>query len=238
LFTRSSGESFGTIRHLPHWFVAAAALGAGLSSDDILTKVADSSVERQSFAYSGLREYRLHNLRVNKEAKVLARVTYQPAEGQHFTILERSGSPMLAGILEKLVAYEADESRPTNRGSHAIGPSDYRGRLRGTEVQDGRVCYVMDITPKHNGKHLIKGTSWVDPGSYAVVRLDGRILASVSLWVGTPRIIEDFSEVAGLWLPSHTRAVASGLLLGTSELDIRYTDYQIAGLDRAAQGDR
>jgi hypothetical protein len=145
---------------------------------------------------------------------------------------------MLAGIIEKLLAYEADESRPTNLAGHAISPFNYRGHLRGMEAKDGRACYVMNLTPKHNGEHLIKGTLWVDPGTYAVVRLDGRILGSVSMWVGTPRIVEDFSEVAGLWLPSHTRAVASGFLLGTSELDIRYTNYQIVDLDHTVQGDR
>ena len=223
------------MRHLAQWFVAVAALGAGLSSDDILTKVADSTVGRQSFAYSALREYKLHNLRVDKEARVLARMTYHPAEGKHFTILESSGSPMLEGIIGKLLAYEADDSRPTNQASHAIGPSNYCGRLRGMEVKDGRVCYVMELTPKHNGKHLIKGTLWVDPGSFAVVRLDGRTAGSVSMWVGAPRIVEEFSEVAGLWLPSHTRAVTSGFLLGTTELDILYTNYRILGLDHTAQ---
>lgn len=53
------------------------------------------------------------------------------------------------------------------------------------------------------------------------------------MWVGTTRITEEFSEIAGLWLPSHMEAVSSSFLLGTSELEIRYTDHRIAAVDNA-----
>jgi hypothetical protein len=220
------------------WYVLAVAVGTGLSSDEILTRVADRNIGRQDIPYSGLREYKLRNLRLAKEATVLARVTYAPREGKHFTVLERSGSAMLTRIVERLLVYEADESGPTNHGEHGIGPSNYQARLRGMEDKDGRVCYVLDLTPKHNSRYLIKGTLWVDPGSYGIVRLEGLASSNISMWVGAPRITEEFSEVAGFWLPSYMRAVSSGFLLGTSELEIRYTDYRIADLDNTSQGDR
>jgi hypothetical protein len=224
--------------HLARWYILAAAVGAGLSSEEILTKVADSSIGRHAVGYSGLREYRLRNLRIAKEARVLARVTYHPCEGKHFAVLERSGSMMLAGIVEKLLAFETDESRPKYQGAHEISPLNYQAHLRGMESKGGRICYVMDLTPKYNSKYLIKGTLWVDPGSYGVVRVDGRTSERVSMWVGAPRITAEFSEIAALWLPSHTRAVSSGFLLGTSELEIRYTDYRIVDLDHPIQEDR
>ena len=223
---------------LAQLYVMAVAIGTGLSSDEILTKVADNNNERQDISYSGLREYKLRNARLAKEAAVLAQMTYVPREGKHFTVLERSGSPMLARIVEKLLAYETDESRPPNRSRHEIGPSNYQARLLGTESRDGRTCYVMDLTPKHNSRYLIKGTVWVDPVSYSIVHLDGWTSSSVSMWVGTTRITEEFSRIAGLWLPSHTRAVSSGFLLGTSELEISYSDYRIANRDNATQGNR
>ena len=73
----------------------------------------------------------------------------------------------------------------------------------------------------------MKGTAWVDRSSYDVVRLEGTPSASVSMWIGTPHIEMEFSQIDGLWQPFRTAAVSTGLLLGTSELEIRYCDYVI-----------
>jgi hypothetical protein len=51
------------------------------------------------------------------------------------------------------------------------------------------------------------------------------------MWVGAPQIQLEFSEIAGVWLPTHTEAVSSGLFLGKSELEIRYVGYLVTDLD-------
>jgi hypothetical protein len=75
-------------------------------------------------------------------------------------------------------------------------------------------------------RFLIVGKAWVDTGSYAVVRIEGQFAASISLLVGAPRISEDFIEVHGYWLPAHVRSVTSTFLLGPTELDIVFSNYQ------------
>jgi hypothetical protein len=45
--------------------------------------------------------------------------------------------------------------------------------------------------------------------------------------LGAPRIIEDFIEVQSFWLPAHVRSVTSSFLLGPTELDIRFSNYQL-----------
>jgi hypothetical protein len=202
-------------------------LGTEPSSDEILARVADSNISRHAVAYSGLREYKLRNLRFAKEATVSVHVTYRSDVGTNYTVLERSGSAKLTGIIEKLLASEADVSRPAKLAEYEFSPANYKASLRSTETKAGRTCYVIDLLPKHKSKYLIRGTAWVDRASYAVVRLDGVTAASVSMWVGTPHIQLEFSEIDGVWLPTHTGAVSSGLFLGTSELEIRYTDYLI-----------
>jgi hypothetical protein len=153
-----------------------------------------------------------------------------------FTVLQRSGSLQLAGIVERVLASEEDISVPAKRGDHEISPANYRARFRGTETIAGRFCYVIDLLPRRKSKYLIEGTLWIDPASYGIVRLQGSPSASVSIWVGTPHITQEFSEIGGLWLPTCTRFVSSGRLLGASELEIRYTDYQIHNVDTTEAG--
>lgn len=216
--------------------VHAATLENAPSSDEILARVADASVKRQAVSHSGFQEYRLHNLRFDKEAVVFAQVSYCPSEGKQFTVLERRGSPKLAEIVEKLLASEAEASRPAKLREHVIGPANYVACLRSVETKAGRACYVLDLMPKRKSKYLIRGTAWVDRNSYDVVRLEGAPAGSVSMWVGSPHIQQEFSEFDGIWLPIHTLAVSSSLLLGTSELEIRYKDYMIEDLDHRIPG--
>lgn len=220
---------------LPWPVLHSATLEAAPSGDEILARVAGTSVKRQAVTYSGFQEYRLHNLRFDKEAVVFAQVSYRPREGKLFTVLERRGSPKLAEIVDKVLASEADASRPVKLRDHEIGPANYGAVLRGIETRAGRACYLLDLMPKRKSKYLIKGTAWVDRDSYDVVGLEGATAASVSMWVGSPNIQQEFSEFDGLWLPIHTLAVSSSLLLGTSELEIRYKDYMVVDLDRPVQ---
>jgi hypothetical protein len=67
----------------------------------------------------------------------------------------------------------------------------------------------------------------VDAESYAVVRIEGQFSASLSMLIGAPHISEEFVEVQGFWLPEHVRSVTSSFLLGPTELDIRFSNYQL-----------
>ena len=193
----------------------------------------DSSMKRHAVAYSAVREYRLHNFRFDKAAFVFVQVTYRPDAGKNYTVLERHGSPKLIEIIEKLLSSEVEADRPTKVADHEISTTNYEVCLRGTETMAGRSCYVIDLVPKRKSKYLIRGTAWVDRISYGVVRLDGATSASVSIWVGAPRIKQEFSEIDGIWVPTHTRAVSSGMFLGASELEIRFMDYLVTDLDHS-----
>ena len=200
-------------------------------SNEILERISANNVKYYAVAFSGLRKYTLRNLRFEKEATVSVQVTRRPDKGMTYTILESSGSPKLVEIVGKVLASEADISSPAKFARHLISPTNYEAYVRGTETMAGRTCYVIDLVPKHKSKYLMKGTAWVDRTTYDVVRLEGAASASVSMWIGTPQVEIEFSQIDVFWLPVHTWAVSSGLLLGTSELDIRYSDYSIINAD-------
>ena len=202
--------------------------------NDFLERIASNNVKHYAVAFSVLREYKLRNLRFAKEATVSVQVTYHPTKGMEYSILESSGSPKLTEIVEKVLASEADATSPAKLARHLISPANYDGYIRGTETMAGRTCYVIDLVPKHKSKYLMKGTAWIDRSSYDVVRLEGAPSASVSMWIGTPHIEMEFNQIDGLWQPFRTAAVSTGLLLGTSELEIRYCDFFIINTDHPA----
>jgi len=209
----------------------AATAAVTPSGDELLARIADAGSRRQTVSYSGLRKYILRNARFSQKATVFVQMTHRPAEGKRFHVLERSGSDRLSGIVEKLLATEVDASKPAKRADYEISPENYSGRVRGMGTMAGRNCYILEVSPKRKNKLLIEGTIWVETNSYAIVRLQGSVVASISIWTGRPEIVAEFSEVGGFWLPSYVRSVSSGALLGTSELEIRYSDYRIPDTD-------
>ena len=209
--------------------IAQALIPAPPSGDEILARLESENSRRHLLLkeYSGSRRYTLQNSRFGKQAAVAVLMRYRHPEGERHTVLTRSGSDTLNGIIDKVLATEVSASLPREYARNQITSANYRVRLLGTEVAAGRSCYVLELAPRIKNRFLIVGKAWVDAASYAVVRLEGQYAASMSILVGAPHIREEFIEVRGFWLPGHVHSVTSSFLLGPTELDILFTDYQL-----------
>ena len=209
--------------------LACAADAVAPSGDEILARLQAENKRRhvELKEYSGSRQYTLQNLRFGKQAAVDVLMNYRQVGGERYTVVTRSGSDKLNGIVDRVIASEKDASIPPEKARHDITAANYRVRLLGSEVVAGRRCYVLELAPRMKNRFLIIGKAWVDAESYGVVLVEGQFAASLSILVGAPRIKEEFIEVDGFWLPGHVKSVSSSFLLGSTELDIHFTDYQI-----------
>jgi hypothetical protein len=168
----------------------------------------------------------MQNQRFGKQAAAAVAVTYSQAEGERYTVLTRSGSGKLNGIIDKVLASQAGASLAPENTRYQITSANYKVRLLGTEIAAGRDCYVLDLAPRIKSRSLIVGKAWVDTDSYAVVRTEGQFAASLSRVAGAPRILQEFIEVHGFWLPARVRSVTSSFLLGPTELEIVFSNYR------------
>jgi hypothetical protein len=209
--------------------LATASGSVAPAGDEILARIEGETNRRHSLLkeYTGSRQYTLQNFRFGKQAAASVLMSYRQLDGERYTVLTRSGSEQLSGIIDRVLASESAASLPLENTRHEITGANYRGHLLGTEVIGERTCYVVELTPRSRHRFLIVGKAWVDTVSFAVVRIEGRFAASLSMLLGAPGISEDFIEVAGFWLPGHVRSVTSSLLLGPTELDIFFTNYRL-----------
>jgi hypothetical protein len=198
------------------------------SAEDILAKVEAETnrCQLELTEYSGLRQYTIQNGRLGQQAAAAVLLHYRQIEGDEFTVVTRSGSGQLNGIIDKMLTSEAVASLPPENARHQITSANYRVHLLGIEAAEGRVCYVLALLPRIKAPFLIVGKAWIDVESHAVVRTEGQFAASMSVLVGAPRITESFVQVHGFWLPGHVQSVTSSLLLGPTELDIQCSNYQ------------
>src|ERR1017187_3361593 len=221
--------AYGRLMVIGGVFGALTADSVAPTSDEILARIETEANRRhdQLKEYSGSRQYTLQNPRFGKRAAVDVLMNYRQVDGERYTVLTRSGSDSLNGVIDKVLASQAGASVPPEKALHQISSANYRVRLLGTEVAAGRSCYVLELTPRIKSKFLIVGKAWVDPDSYGVVRLEGQFAASSSILLGAPSISEEFIEVRGFWVPGHVRSITSSVLLGPTEMDILFSNYQL-----------
>lgn len=57
----------------------------------------------------------------------------------------------------------------------------YQTRYRGEETVDGRLCWVLDVSPRQllDGQRLFEGTLWIDPSDFSIVRTHGRAVPQI-----------------------------------------------------------
>jgi hypothetical protein len=211
------------------WIVALTAGSIPPSGDEILARLGSENNRRRALLkqYSASRQYTMRNARFGKHAEAGVLASYNHVDGERYTVVTRSGSDKLSGIIDKVLASQAGASLPPENTRYQITSANYRVRLLGAEDAGGRLCYVLELKPKIKSRSLIAGKAWVDTASYAVVRIEGKFAASLSLLAGAPHITQEFIEVDGFWLPWRVQSVTSSFLLGTTELEILYSDYQL-----------
>ncbi len=209
--------------------LTAATAPQALTGDEILARAAASTARRRAALreYAGTRHYTVTNHRFNKEATGTVRMSYIEGEGAHLKVLASAGSQQLTHVIERVIGSEEELSRSREKSSTDISPANYTARLIGMENYAGHACYVLALTPRTKSRRLIEGKAWIEAATFSLARVEGQFSASVSAFLGRPHFTQEFAEIGGYWLPTHARATSSTFLLGVSELDVVYLEYEV-----------
>jgi hypothetical protein len=178
--------------------------------------------------YTGLRRYRFENKRFNVRAEMTVRVTCSESGVKTFQVLAQDGPGVIRGrVIQKMIDAEHEASAQGAREQSRIISRNYDFRLVGTEVQNGRYTYILEISPKTSDRFLVRGRIWVDAEDFAITRVEGSPARSPSFWVRSSSITQEYSKQGRFWLPSVNHSRAEARVFGPTEVDIDYFDYTI-----------
>lgn len=224
------------------WFIATLVTALSVSAasvgrldsqpgvEEILAKMAQADEKRQAATkrYTATRQYSLKNDRFDREAGMIVEVKVAPATGKQFRVLSSTGSESVhSKVFRKLLEGEAEASRQGGPVGNRLCRENYDFELLGVDTIQGRSTYILELKPKHKSKYLIEGKAWVDSHDFQVVRLEGRPAASLSFWTGRPFLVCEFQKIHGLWLASQSKSHAKTKLLGSTNLTIDFTRYDL-----------
>ncbi len=174
--------------------------------------------------YSVTRRYTVRNRHLKRDAVLDVLWTYDPAKGKQFRIISNEGATGLTrSSLLKVLEEEAKNSR-TSADPSRISPEHYRFTLAGVEQAN----YKLRLEPRERSKYLLYGQAQVLRCANAIVRVEGRTSKRLSFWVSEADIVQEFSNVAGFWLPFRTQSVTNIRFVGRTELVIDAGQYQFS----------
>ena len=177
--------------------------------------------------YSLTREYKFFgDDQQHAKSQVLAKVDFAPPNEKNYTIEQSSGSGQGEKIARKILDHEKQMTRGDST-SGALTRDNYDFEYLRSEPMNGRRAYVLQLTPKHSDKNLIKGLAWVDAETFHPLRIEGEPAKSPSWWVKNLKLSLTFGRVGDMWLQTGTQAVANVRLLGQHTMIARDVNYEL-----------
>lgn len=228
-------------------FLFAIVAGIGLAAAQVPAQTPDLStivsrmeqahrqnaVKTKSFSIK--RDYRLLDKENEPKAHLVATISFVPPDQKQYQI-ESSHGGMGEKILRDILDRETETPKDPERKE--ISEDNYDFQLLGTQAMDGRLCYLLALTPKRHDKELIRGQAWVDAENFNIRRIEGEPAKSPSWWIHDVQILMTFAEVDGVWLRTFMKAAASVRFKGRYEMISRNVEYHSMEQARARRRNR
>jgi len=204
---------------------SAQASGAPTSApdvDSIVSHMQTAMADRNhDHAYSVTREYQLTPDDPSKVSRVVAEVNVIPSGKKEYNITQGGGQA--EKVVRKVLDHETEATAQDHKGLE-LSAENYKFAYLGTESMDGHSCYVLQLTPKHDGKDMVKGKAWIDAGTYLIRQVAGTPTKSPSWWIKDLQVTLHYREAEGVWLQDSTQAVAQVRIVGRHTLTSRTID--------------
>lgn len=166
------------------------------------------------------------------KSEVTAELTFVPPSSKKYKILRRTGSSLGERLVRRML--DGETTIVKEYGATDISSDNYDFRFVGEESVNGRHSYVLAIRPRRKDKTLIKGTIWVDAGTYLLHRMEGKPAKSPSWWLRNARITFFYGDVEGMWLQTASEFSTRVRIFGEHSMISRDVHYETPELPAAA----
>lgn len=194
---------------------------------------AEAAIDKRLQDVQAMRTYVLKNADGSKRTELRVRVRYGANAEEYIEVLEEHGSGgILSYALKKVVESEERATREDYQKIRLI-PENYDFEYEKSEMRNGHPCYVLTLKPKRKSKYLIEGRAWVDATDFALVAIEGRTAARVSIWAGKSDILQSFAKIGDLWVLSNNKSEVDAKIVGRIHLTIETRNVAIPGANVA-----
>ena len=127
-------------------------------------------------------------------------------------------------VIARLLQSEVDHVQKDDPSVTAIRPENYKFSHKHTSQIAGRTVHVYQLKPRKKRPGLFKGHIYLDASTGSLVRAEGRVVKSPSIFVKKIDFVQDFADVDGYTIPLHIHSEAKAALVGRTVVDIVNSD--------------
>ena len=203
--------------------------------ETIVARMGQARADNQTFirSYIVTRDYQLFGEeRAKSKSRVIVDVTFVPPDSKQFSIQQTNGTGLGVTIIRRVLASEVEIAK--DYGTTDFSAENYEFRFSRKEDVGGRPCYILQLLPRREDSHLLRGNIWVDADTYLVRRAEGTPAKTPSWWVRDVRIALFYGDVSGMWLQTASEGTAAVRILGQFTLVSRDVKYKISEIVASA----
>jgi hypothetical protein len=130
-----------------------------------------------------------------------------------------------SNVILRLLQSEVSHVEKDDPSLNAITPRNYKFSYKGTSQLEGRVVHVYQVKPKQKRAGLFKGRIFLDAYTASMVRAEGRLVKSPSLFIKKIDFVQDYADIDSFTFPVHIHSEAQARVVGRAIVDIYYSDY-------------
>ncbi len=129
-------------------------------------------------------------------------------------------------IIAHLLQSEVDHVERNDVAHAAISPANYKLSYKGEQDVEGHLTHVFQVKPYKKRPDLFKGRIYLEAHTGSLLRAEGRVVKSPSLFVKHIEFVQDYADIGGFTLPVHIHSEARAFFVGRMVIDIRHANYQ------------
>jgi len=137
-------------------------------------------------------------------------------------------------VIARLLQSEVDHVKKDDPALTSITPANYKFSHKSTTIVDGRPMHIFQVNPRTKRLGLFKGRIYLDARTGSLVRSEGSVAKSPSLFIKSIHFVQDYVDIAGFTFPSHLHSEAKTRVVGSAVVDIYDQDYQPVSFSGAA----
>jgi hypothetical protein len=127
-------------------------------------------------------------------------------------------------VIGRLLQSEVDHVQKDDPALTAIRPENYKFSHKHTLQLAGRTVHVYQVKPRKKRAGLFKGHIFLDASTGSLVRAEGRVVKSPSMFVKKIDFVQEFADVDGYTIPTHIHSEAKAAIVGLTVVDILNSD--------------
>jgi hypothetical protein len=131
-----------------------------------------------------------------------------------------------SNVIARLLQSEVDHVQKQEQSRVAINSDNYKFSYKGASDLNGLSVHVYDLKPRQERSGLFRGRIYVDAATGCLVRSQGRLLKSPSVFIKKIEFVQDYETIAGFTFPVRLHSEASTRLVGKAIVNIFQSNYQ------------